>query len=267
LAAAAFRAAHQAAEGGRIFADPLALPILGGEGAARVEEAARPEHAALRIFIAVRSRFAEDSLRVAVVERGVGQFVILGAGLDTYAYRSEFGSTLRVFEVDHPDTQAWKRERLAAAAIAVPDWLIYAAIDFERETLADALAKAGFDASKPAFFTWLGVIPYLTEDAIRPTLGYIGALPNGSEVVFDYGDPPETLAPEMRAYLDARAARASEADEPWVTFFSAAEIREKLLAAGFYGVEDLGPRRIAERYFPGRATSRERGGHVARAYR
>src|ERR1035437_3638091 len=138
-AAAFHRAAHQVLEHGRIFADPLALPILGedAETVARKAEQ-RPSGRRMRIFIAVRTRFAEDAL-AAAVERGVRQLVVLGAGLDTYAYRGALRDRLRVFEVDHPATQAWKRQRLAEAAIPLPDNLTFAPVDFERQSLADGL--------------------------------------------------------------------------------------------------------------------------------
>src|SRR5579871_6104625 len=142
-AAAAYRAAHQILEEGRIFNDPLALRILGEDAETVSREAeAHPTSRRMRIFIAVRQRFAEDSL-AAAVERGVAQLVVLGAGLDTYAYRSTFGNHLRIFEVDHPATQIWKRQRLAEAGIPIPSWLTFAPVDFERQMLAGCLADAG----------------------------------------------------------------------------------------------------------------------------
>jgi methyltransferase (TIGR00027 family) len=266
LAAAGHRAAHQVLEQGRIFRDPLALRILGEDGARAVESAeARPSSRRMRIFIAARTRFAEDSL-AAAVQRGVTQLVVLGAGLDTYAYRSPWGERLRIFEVDHPATQAWKRERLGEASIAIPEWLTFVPVDFERETLAQGFAKTGFDARQPAFFTWLGVAPYLTVEAVWSTLRYIASLASGAQVVFDYANPPESLDEEARAWHLERAARVAGIGEAWVTYFETAELREKLLALGFGEIDDLGPRRIAERYFPDRAAAMpEKGGHMVRA--
>jgi methyltransferase (TIGR00027 family) len=218
----------------------------------------------MRIFIAARTRFAEDALASAI-GRGVRQLVVLGAGLDTYAYRCPFPD-LHIFEVDHPDTQRWKRERLEESGIAIPNFLTFAPVDFERQTLPEGLAAAGFDPTKPAFFTWLGVVPYLTEAAVWSTLGFIANLPHGAHVVFDYGDPPESLSAEMRAMHDRRAAHVAEAGEAWRTYFQAEQLRTKLIATGFGEVEDLGPRQIAERYFPARAAAApERGGHIVRA--
>ena len=266
LAAAAHRAAHQILEHGRIFADPLALRIL-GENAERVvhEAGENPSSRRMRIFIAVRTRFAEDAL-AAAVERGVSQVVVLGAGLDTLAYRSPWQDRVRIFEVDHPATQAWKRQRLEDAAIPIPSSLTFAPIDFERQTLADGLAAAGFDPAQQTFFTWLGVVPYLTEEAIWSTLGFIANLPNGAHVVFDYGNPPASLPPEMRLSHERRAARVAELGEAWLNYFETDKLCGKLRTLGFSEVEDLGPREIAARYFPNRAnTLPDQGGHVLRA--
>jgi methyltransferase (TIGR00027 family) len=266
--AAVHRAAHQIAEQGRIFSDRLAVPILGkdGEAAAR-DSAATPWRRPMRIFIAARTRLAEDWL-AAAVESGVNQLVVLGAGLDTFAYRSPFGERLRVFEVDHPATQAWKREQLREAGIPAPVWLAYAPVDFECATLADGLAAAGFDRTRPTFFAWLGVVPYLTQEAIWSTLEFIASLPSRAHVVFDYGDPPEQLSAEVRAYHDAGAARVEAAGEAWLSYFTADTLRARLAAIGFSQIEDLGPRQLAERFFPARARDgRDKGGHVLQAVR
>jgi methyltransferase (TIGR00027 family) len=265
-AAAAHRAAHQVLEKGRIFSDPLAVPILGQDAESVAREAeARPSSGAMRLFIAARTRFAEDSL-TAAVRQGAHQLVVLGAGLDTYAYRSPFGDRLEIYEVDHPATQAWKRERLADAAIPIPPSLTFAPIDFEHQTLPEGLAAAGFDPAQHTFFTWLGVVPYLTEEAIWSTLAFIASLSGGAHVVFDYSDPPHTLSREARTYHDRRAARVEAIGESWVSYFEADKLKEKLLSLGFTEVEDLGPPQIAARYIPNLPTPRpERGGHILRA--
>lgn len=265
-AAAAHRAAHQVLEEGRIFSDPLAIRILGQDSQTIVQDAVQhPTRLGMRLFIAARTRFAEDSL-AAAVDKGVRQLVVLGAGLDTYAYRGPCAHRLHIFEVDHPATQAWKRERLVEAAIELPPRLTFAPIDFERQTLPEGLAAAGFDPAQQTFFTWLGVVPYLTEDAIWCTLAFIASLPNGAYVVFDYSDPPHTFSPEHRADHALRAARVESIGESWVTYFEPDNLREKLLAIGFTQVEDLGPPQIAARYIPKPpAANRERGGHILRA--
>jgi methyltransferase (TIGR00027 family) len=192
--------------------------------------------------------------------------VVLGAGLDTFAYRSPFGDRLRIFEVDHPATQQWKRARLGASGIALPSWLTFAPVDFERETLSTGLDAAGFDPRAGTFFTWLGVVPYLTEPAIFTTLGFIGALPGGADVVFDYGEPPDTLSPEMRAYHDRRAKRVAELGEPWVTYFDPGALAERLKGVGLPQVEDLATRDLTERYGRGPTdVAPSRGGRVVHA--
>lgn len=267
LAAAAHRAAHQVMERGRVFADPLAGRILGGVAqAAAVASSANPSTRGMRLFIAARSRVAETALKAGVETRGVGQLVVLGAGLDTFAYRNPFGAALRVFEVDHPETQAWKRRRLAEAGIPIPPALTFAPVDFERDALLAALEAAGFDPAQRSFFTWLGVVPYLTREAIDATLGLIGALPGGGEVVFDYSDPVATLGPEARASHTQRAQRVAALGEPFLTYFEPADLHAELTRLGFDRVDDLGPRALVERYIrpgaspdPARA---DRGGHV-----
>ncbi len=201
----------------------------------------------------------------AAVERGVRQLAVLGAGLDTFAYRAT-PTSLRIFEVDHPDTQAWKRHRLAEAGIDAPGSLTFAPVDFERQTLSAGLEAAGFDPGQQTFFTWLGVVPYLTEAAIWSTLSFIASLPGGAHVVLDYSDPPESLSPEMRAFHDRRAAHVAEAGEAWLNYFEPDQLRARLTDLGFREVEDLGPPQIAARYFPQRVNSApEKGGHIVRA--
>jgi methyltransferase (TIGR00027 family) len=263
LGAATHRAVHQILENGYIFHDPLASRILGEDSEASAREANGDEsRRRMRMFIAVRTRFAEDAI-AAAVQRGVTQIVVLGAGLDTFAYRSPFGDKVRIFEVDHPATQAWKRERLVAAQISIPNFLTFAPVDFERQTLATGLSSAGFDPARQTFFTWLGVVPYLTEEAVWSTLTFVSGIPGGAHIVFDYADPPHTLSAELRTFHDQRAARAEAFGEAWISYFEADTLRTKLMQIGFTEVEDLGPSEIRQRYFPSQPfTGRERGGHV-----
>jgi len=267
--AACHRAAHQVLERGIIFTDPLALRILGAEAEAAVRDAANdPSRRRLRLFIAVRARFAEEALATAAAHRGVRQLVVLGAGLDTYAYRTSLGECLRIFEVDHPVTQAWKRQRLAEAAIPAPRAFSFVPIDFERETLADGLTAAGFNPAQPTFFTWLGVVPYLTEQAVFSTLGFMASLPGGSHVVFDYRNPPTSSSDpdEYTAVHEALVARAASLGEAFKSAFETDALHAKLAALGFGEVEDLGPALIRERYFAKRrGSSSDRGGHIVRA--
>jgi methyltransferase (TIGR00027 family) len=252
------RAAHQVLDEPKVLVDEVALRIIGGEAAAalQTEEARRddpPLSRALRAFMAVRSRFAEDELARAI-QQGARQYVILGAGLDTFAYRNPYPEdVLRVFEVDYPATQAWKRERLAAASIAVPGSLTFAAVDFESQTLAAGLAAAGFASDQRTFFSWLGVTPYLAPETVLATLRFIASLPQGSGVVFDYGLAPSSLSPAQRLVFDALARRVAAAGEPWQAFFEPAQLDRELRQMGFGEVDDLGEQEINARYFHGRA--------------
>lgn len=266
LAAAAHRAAHQVLEGGRIFADPLALRILGVDSDTIVREAeANPAGKKMRIFIAARTRFAEDSLAAAVA-RGVRQVVVLGAGLDTLAYRSPFGDGVQIFEVDHPATQEWKRLRLAKAGIRLPGSLVFAPVDFERATLADCLAATDFDPGLQTFLTWMGVVPYLPEQSAWSVLEFIASLGGGAHVVFDYSNPPALLPPDRRLAHERRAARVAGLGEPWLSYFETSKLHGRLNALGFTDIEDLGPPQIAARYFPERTGPlSEEGGHILRA--
>jgi methyltransferase (TIGR00027 family) len=274
LAAAAHRAVHQISEEGRIFADPLAVPIL-GMAETRLTELLRraPESAPIRFFIASRSAIAEAALRTAFETRGARQAVVLGAGLDTFAYRNPFGSALRVFEVDHPSTQAWKRRQLAACGIETPPWLAFAPIDFERDLIAGALESAGWREDQRTVFIWLGVVPYLSRGAIERTLRQLGAFRGGSEVVFDYGEPAEALSPEARAAQARRAEAVAALGEPFLSYFDPDGVAALLNAAGFETVDDFGPHRLLERYLRDHAPDRlaadadwrrrpDRGGHV-----
>ncbi len=247
--AAAYRAIHQTLDGGVIFSDPFAARILDDETRARLNEtAADPSLRPWRLFIAARSRFSEDTL-AACVARGVRQVVVLGAGLDTFSLRNPHaGQGVRVFEVDYPATQTWKRERLKQAGLAVPASLTFAPVDFERQSLADGLRAAGFQADRPAFFQWLGVVPYLTREAVSLTLDFIAGVLE-SEVVFDYAEPFENYPDDRRADVMEVAARAAARGEPWLSLFDPAELSKMLRNKGFGIVEDLGLAEIAERFY------------------
>ncbi|HEV7735171.1 MAG TPA: class I SAM-dependent methyltransferase [Candidatus Binatia bacterium] len=249
--AAMLRALHQLIDDPRVFDDPIVIRLLSPEHVARLRtdptSLDTPGARSLRAFIAVRSRFAEDVLHAA----GVEQYVVLGAGLDTFAYRTPHPEGLRVFEVDHPATQAWKRERLATAGIVPPPNVELVAFDFERQSLAEALATTGFDPRRPACVSWLGVTVYLTVDAIRGTLAWVASLPSGSTIVFEYAVPSASsdAGAQIRAGM---AARSAAVGEPWITFFEPDEMARMLAAAGFTDVEDLDPEAAYQRYFRNR---------------
>lgn len=236
------RAYHQIADRPAIFTDPLAARLLGvtAEELAELGTLAtdhlgdmvsdRPR----RLFFAARSRFAEDAVAAAITA-GVRQVVILGAGLDTFAYRNT-RPDLRVFEVDHPATQAWKRERLTTAGIDRPESLTFVPVDFETQTLAAGLESTGFTRTDPAVFVWLGVVFYLTPNAAHTTLEYIAAQAQPVEVVFDYLQPATTE--EDRTYQQARADRLARVGEPLFSYFTPDDIAAQLRALGFTDIED-----------------------------
>ena len=247
------RAAHQLLDQPRVLDDPLALRIIGAEAENELRSNPKEDHAfsrAFRAFMAARSRFAEDELSLAVAQ-GVRQYVVLGAGLDTFAYRNPH-SGLRVFEVDHPATQAWKRERLEAAGIAIPTSLTFAPIDFERRTLADGLGQSGFNGSAAAFFSWLGVTPYLTREACLVTLSFIAKMPAGSGVVFDFAVDPALLNLGQRMALKALSKRVAAVGEPFQLFFDPEKLQGEMKGMGFRRTEFLQGKELNARYFKDR---------------
>jgi methyltransferase (TIGR00027 family) len=248
------RAAHQLLDDPKVFDDPVALRIIGKESASALQVDPRqfessPLSSYLRAFVVARSRYAEEELALGV-RRGVRQYVILGAGLDTFAYRNPHPQgMLHVFEVDHPTTQAWKRARLDEVGIPLSDDLTFTPVDFETQALEEGLQAAGYDPGKSAFFSWLGVTEYLTTDAVMATLRFIASAPKGSGIIFDYMISPSLLTPAQRARFDALARRVALAGEPWQAFFGPGLLTRDLKAMGFEYAEDLGPEEINSKYF------------------
>jgi len=266
LGAAAHRAAHQTLEGGRIFSDPLALAILGADAEpliARITE--RLEGRRLRLFIAVRSRFAEDCASRTIHE-GVRQIIVLGAGLDTFAYRLNALQGLRVFELDHPVSQRDKRRRLEEAGVSEPAHVAYIAHDFENGAMAPALIGAGFNPDRRSFIMWLGVTPYLAEDAVFGTLSELARFPAGVEIVFDYPNPVESIPDAAaRAALEELARRVTELGEPFRCALDTEALHTRAQALGYIEVEDHDGGSLAARYLPDlEGMSLGRGGHVVR---
>ncbi len=256
------RAAHQLLDAPLVLSDPFAVRIL-GEGDERdlLANLARfqsPMARGLRASLVVRSRLAEDEWSLAK-ERGVRQCVVLGAGLDTLAYRcNDHQGTF--FEVDLPDVQAWKKERLARAKIVIPKSVCFVAADFQCITLADALARAGFDACRPALFMWLGVVMYLDAAAITETLKFIASCAKGSAVIFDYVVEPGSLPPLLRVPIDVMAKHLSDQGEPWKTFYQANELVDQLQASGFTVVTNFTHWSLNERYLANRSDGMQLNG-------
>jgi len=250
LRVASRRAVHQVVDRPPILNDPIAVRLLGSRFDHNPVREAHPIARAFRAYMAARSRFAEDQLALAVAS-GVTQYVLLGAGLDTFAYRNPYPQ-LRVFEVDFPATQQWKRALLDEAHISIPASLTFVPLDFEHKTLADGLAGAGCDAAQPAFFGWLGVVPYLTLAAFRATLETIAKLPAETAVSFDYGLSPNSMSVVHRVALRALARRVAAAGEPFRLLFSPEELDEEFVRAGFQRHEQLDSAALNELYFAGR---------------
>jgi methyltransferase (TIGR00027 family) len=265
LGVARLRAAHQHLDDPIIFRDPLASRIAAG--ADTTPSSGQPDtpfSRSLRAFIAARSRFTEDQIAV-FFNRGVRQYVVLGAGLDTFAYRNPFAPALKVFEVDHPKTQAQKLQCLKAAAISIPDSLTYIPVNFEGESLARALETTpGFDTASLAFFSLLGVTVYLTLDTLLTTLRVIASLPPGSGVAFDYVSPTPDIALREKIFLERLSERVSMLGEPFRLMLDPGEFSRILHELGFVDIEDVGRCELNTKYFCGRRDGFEITGKSAR---
>jgi methyltransferase (TIGR00027 family) len=238
---ATIRGWHLLAHGDRaVLHDYLGWPLVGAEA-----EAIQASLVAIfggsadpfATWITARTRLAEDWL----ASSGAAQYVILGAGLDSFAWRKP--TDVRVFEVDHPSTQAWKRARLTALTLDVPEALVWVPVDFESQSLMEQLERAGLTGDA-TFVSWLGVVPYLTLDGIHATLC---ALPSCSLVV-SYLTPPETWEGESRRIGQRLEAVVRERGEPWLSYFAPSQLGELLRGDGFAVVEDVGPDDIEGRY-------------------
>jgi methyltransferase (TIGR00027 family) len=269
LRVATARAVHQLLDDPILFEDPLALRILGPatEQSLREDPFAHnePIDRGMRAGVVVRAKFIEEELARAV-GAGVQQYVVLGAGLDTFAYRNPHPA-LRVFEVDHPSTQEWKRRMLAEAAIPVPGSLTLVPVDFEHGALVQCLAGAGFRADQPACICWMGVTMYLTEAAIMETLGYVARLPNGSSIAFDFSILPSLMNPVERVIFEMIKRHIAAMGEPWVSDFDPAVLRETLLGLGFTEAETYEPDVLNRRYLYRRKDGLRSGGRLALARR
>lgn len=206
-----------------------------------------------RTQFVLRSRLAEDELAESV-SAGLNQYIILGAGLDSFAYRRrDLMRMLDIYEVDHPVSQTWKRERVTELGLEAPATLHYAPIDFEQETRTDGLIAAGINRKEPAFFSWLGVTQYLTRDAVLRTLREIAIIcPAGSTLVIQFVGPASSMSDEECALVTALAAATARLGEPWLSFFTSADMEEHLIQAGFSSVEHFGPGEASARYLLGR---------------
>jgi methyltransferase (TIGR00027 family) len=255
IATAWLRAVHQVLDlSPRILEDPLAARVLGGDAETKIRANPAtwltPERRALTSHVVLRARFTEDRLRAAT-DRGVAQYLVLGAGLDTFAHRQpHWAHCLRIVELDHPATQRWKRQLFSDAGLPQPENLHYAAVDLEKVSFHEALSGAGIDIARPTFVSWLGVTMYLSDEAIRATLGALGACARGSEVVLSYMPPLDPDSP----WADAGArmsARVASIGEPFRTFLTSEQAEARLREAGFTKTHVLGSDEARREYFTG----------------
>lgn len=268
LVVAALRAAHQTHDDGRVFRDPFAEDILGPESAPLMMGLPMvPGHRTMRFFMAARSRYAEDALSEAV-GRGCRQAVVLGAGLDTLGLRNPHRAVgLRIFEVDHPATQADKHRRLLRFGPKLPTNLSLVPAVFGEDDVAAALVAAGWRADEPTFFQMLGIVIYLPVAVRRMLFGFVGGLP-APELVFDYTVPPEDQDPKGRAVTERLMAEAAKTGEPWLGLATPAVLAAELADLGFSEIEDLDLQNLRLRYLgEPSAESGEFGPHVLRARR
>ena len=259
--AAAHRAYHLMQEQPALLEDSVALWLLGPPSRAILKLAPlrwlffgcllarfRP----IRVWVVVRSRYAEDCLERRIRD-GCRQYLILGAGLDSWALRHE-SPGIRVFELDHPATQRWKEARIRSRLGKVPAHLALIPIDFERQTIADVLDRQDFDRESPAFVSWLGTIYYLTPEGIETTLASLArCCAPGSRIVFDYFLPKSAMSPADRRMFEEIDRGGTRRGEPLRTLLDPEEVASLLRAAGFRVVEDLSAAEVRRRYLRGRS--------------
>ena len=256
MLSAAARALHREEPQPWVLDDRLALLLAGEAGTSMLSLVRRrlssEELVAFSRWVCVRSRFTEDQVQRALAQ-GVRQYVILGAGLDSFAYRrSDLLDRLRVFEVDHPASQEWKRQQLKRISIQPPQNLVFADVDFETQSLVDRLIASGFDAGSRAVFSWLGVTMYLTTDAIKTTLRAVASCARDSVIVATYNQPLVALDDLSRRVTGALAAAVGDAGEPFVSLFTPDEAQQLFRQEGFRNTQDYGPEDARRDYFQGR---------------
>ncbi|HEX2889410.1 class I SAM-dependent methyltransferase [Vineibacter terrae] len=237
-----------------VHEDDIGLKLAAPDDGWRDRPDMHPEGTrAFRASIVARARFIED-LVAEQAGRGVGQYVLLGAGLDSFAQRRpEIASRLRLFEVDRSGPQAWKRQRLVALGYGIPEWLRFVPVDFEAgDAWPEGLAAAGFDPGQPAIVASTGVSMYLTTDAIMAMLRQIASLAPGSVLAMTFLLPLELADPDIRPGLERAVQGARASGTPFVSFFTPAQMLAMARAAGFKDVRHVSAAALGERYFAGR---------------
>ncbi|MGF9825591.1 class I SAM-dependent methyltransferase [Brevibacillus agri] len=238
-----------------VLADEVGLQLANPDDDWRQRPDMDPQFSrSFRASIVARARFVED-LVSEQADQGVTQYVILGAGLDTFAQRRpEIAANIRVFEIDQPETQAWKRQRLLDLGFGIPEWLRFVPVDFEADqSWLEQLKAAGFDPSRPAVVASTGVTQYLTKDAIAATLRQVATLEPGSTLAMTFLLPMEATAPEVRSGFATSAKGARASGSPFISFFTPPEMLALARAAGFREVQHVSASELDQRYFSGRA--------------
>lgn len=255
LGVAFLRAVHQLIdEAPKILDDPVVIRLFDASAFDRVRRAPdqfrTPQLNALRSHVVIRSRFAEDRLAEAV-RLGTKQFISLGAGFDTFAYRQPaWAQGMRIFEVDHPASQKAKRQRLEKAGIVIPSNVEFVPIDFEVTPLREGLEAATFDPARPTFLSWLGVMVYLSKEAVDKVFRLVASLPRSSEIVFTFSEPAS--ADKSDPERPSLAERAAVKGEPWRTRIAPDDLVRYLKSMGFSTVKLLTPAEIDEGYIGAR---------------
>lgn len=251
---ALWRALHvQADAPPHVFVDEVGLALAAPQEGWQSRPDMSPFTRPFRASIVARARFVEDFLEQRSAQ-GLSQYVILGAGLDTFAQRrSGLAHKVSVFEVDQPASQAWKHQRLIDLGFEIPSYLHFVPVDFERgENWLDRLHTAGFDPKQPALVASTGVSMYLTQDAIEATLRQIAALSSGTSLVMSFMLPIELVDPEVRPGVEAAARGARANGTPFLSFFTPEQMLDLARKAGFREVKHVSADALAELYFSGR---------------
>jgi methyltransferase (TIGR00027 family) len=237
-----------------VFEDEIGVKLAAPEKGWRSRPDMGPFTRPFRASILARARFIED-LVAEMLAGGVAQYVILGAGLDTFAQRRpELASRMLVFEVDRPGPQAWKRQRLIDLGFGIPSYLHLVPVDFEAgERWWTLLAEAGFDSNRPAIIASTGVSMYLTRDAITATLSQVAACAPGSTLAMSFLMPIELTDPQVRPGLERAAEGARASGTPFISFFTPAEILALAREVGFRDAQHVSASALAQRYFSGRS--------------
>ncbi len=252
---ALWRALHvQVDASPHVFEDEIGLALAGPDSDWQKRPDMSPFTRPFRASIVARARYVEDLLDEQAA-RGVAQYLIVGAGLDTFAQRRpELASRMRVFELDQPGPQEWKRQRLVDLGFGVPSFLRLVPVDFERgDAWLERLAASGFDAKQPTLVASPGVSMYLTKEAVAATLRRIAALAPGSTLVMSFMLPIELAQPDVRPGIEAAARGARANGTPFRSFFTPDEMLSLARQAGFRDVKHVSAAALAERYFAGRA--------------